>query len=235
MKGLTEPSVRAIMGRITNNPASSYLITGTSPTHLSPSSSSISPSTHPAATHSTSFEPPRPPPPSYHPPTHLSIGSSDHHIRFWDFLSPSKCYTVSGLVPGQPPPHYLSPSSSSSSSSSSGKLFLCRDSPLPPLEVYQESVHPPTHRLSSLPYLFNPYGQPSHQTNAAHSNRLVLLYPSHSPTSSPPSLPTEPFHPPSHPPTLLPKTGNPPLPPPPARTKRPRPSFHTPHRRNPRP
>ena len=48
------PSVRAIMGRISNN-GNSYLITG----------------------------------------------STDKHIRFWDLATPTKCFTVSGLAPGQ--------------------------------------------------------------------------------------------------------------------------------------
>ncbi|GAB5036799.1 vps15 protein kinase, partial [Nannochloropsis oceanica] len=98
-----EPSVRAIMGRITNNPASSYLITG----------------------------------------------SSDQHIRCWDFASPSKCYTVSGLLPGQPPPHYISPLFNrpkapyvSHQNTSTGKLFLCQDFLLPPIEAILPSRLP---------------------------------------------------------------------------------------------
>jgi len=36
--------------------------------------------------------------------SYVITGSTDRHIRFWDLASPSKCFTVSGLDPGQPRP-----------------------------------------------------------------------------------------------------------------------------------
>lgn len=33
-------------------------------------------------------------------------GSSDGHIRYWNFVAPQRCFTVSGLAPGQPSPQY---------------------------------------------------------------------------------------------------------------------------------
>jgi len=38
--------------------------------------------------------------------SYVITGSTDKNIRFWDFNSPSRCYTVSGLQPGQPRPAY---------------------------------------------------------------------------------------------------------------------------------
>lgn len=33
--------------------------------------------------------------------SYVITGSTDRHIRFWDMATPSKCFTVSGLAPGQ--------------------------------------------------------------------------------------------------------------------------------------
>jgi len=33
--------------------------------------------------------------------SYLITGSTDKHIRFWDLATPTKCFTVSGLAPGQ--------------------------------------------------------------------------------------------------------------------------------------
>jgi phosphoinositide-3-kinase regulatory subunit 4 len=33
--------------------------------------------------------------------SYLITGSTDKHIRFWDLATPTKCFTVSGLEPGQ--------------------------------------------------------------------------------------------------------------------------------------
>lgn len=127
-------SVRAIMGRVTSHPATSYLVTGTVPmsmyicgcihactaymhalrghvlclmhtclagsvcTHTSicavyrRMSASIQKRTHP---------------PTIENPTKTTQGSSDGHIRYWDFVAPQRCFTVSGLAPGQPSPQYI--------------------------------------------------------------------------------------------------------------------------------
>lgn len=93
-------------------------------------------------------------------------GSSDGQIRYWDFVAPARCFTVSGLLPGQPSPQYTAAGGGlvctclrilcgsceahttrltyppfyehtpqDGSNSAAGKLFLCRDAPLPPPEA----------------------------------------------------------------------------------------------------
>jgi len=86
-----EPSVRAIMGRISNH-GNSYLITA----------------------------------------------GTDCHVRYWDFLSPSRCFTVSGPDPGMPRPMYESPRvarAGAASQAADSRLFVCRDNAAPPPEA----------------------------------------------------------------------------------------------------
>ena len=74
-----EPTIRAIVGKISSSSSSSYLITA----------------------------------------------GTDRSIRYWDFNSPSKCYTVSGLEPAQPKGAY------ESSFDAGSRLCICYDTALP--------------------------------------------------------------------------------------------------------
>ena len=56
----------------------------------------------------------------------LITAGTDHQIRFWDFVSPSKCFTVSGLDAAQPKPTYDIPADTFNS-----KMFLCYDTEVP--------------------------------------------------------------------------------------------------------
>jgi WD40 repeat protein len=38
--------------------------------------------------------------------SYLITGGTDKQIRYWDFSSPGKCFTMSGLAPAQPKPLY---------------------------------------------------------------------------------------------------------------------------------
>ena len=55
---------------------------------------------------------------------YLITGGTDRHIRYWDFSSPSNCYTISGLYPDEARPTFENVDNLSSSSSC--QLFLCR-------------------------------------------------------------------------------------------------------------
>jgi phosphoinositide-3-kinase regulatory subunit 4 len=79
-----EPSVRAVIGRISST-GSSYVVTA----------------------------------------------GMDRYIRFWDFHSPAKCFTVSGMEPSQPKPFYGTPDVDGFR----GNLFLCYDTALPSVEA----------------------------------------------------------------------------------------------------
>ena len=64
-------------------------------------------------------------------PIHLITAGADRMIRFWDFKSPAKCFTVAGLEPGQPKPTFEAPTSEGLD----GRLFVCYDSALPSLDA----------------------------------------------------------------------------------------------------
>lgn len=72
-------------------------------------------------------------------PTHILTAGTDRQIRYWDMNSPSKCFTVAGLEPGQPKTTYENPALSGSS----GKLFVSYDASLPSSELSLDS-HTPT-------------------------------------------------------------------------------------------
>ena len=57
---------------------------------------------------------------------YMITGGSDRCIRYWDFSSPSKCYTSSGLAKGQPRPFY-----ERRGSEKGAQVFLCRQQPVP--------------------------------------------------------------------------------------------------------
>jgi WD40 repeat protein/serine/threonine protein kinase len=57
---------------------------------------------------------------------YMITGGSDRCIRYWDFESPSKCYTISGLSRGQPRAMY-----EKTGSENGYQVFLCRQQPMP--------------------------------------------------------------------------------------------------------
>ena len=59
--------------------------------------------------------------------SYLVTAGTDRHIRFWDFSSPYRCFTVSGLELGQPKSAFESPSADHLH----GKLFISYDTALP--------------------------------------------------------------------------------------------------------
>jgi phosphoinositide-3-kinase regulatory subunit 4 len=63
---------------------------------------------------------------------------TDKCIRFWDFNSPSKCYTVSGLDVAQPKPLYATPDVEGYR----GNLFVCYDTAMPSLDNTLQSHIP---------------------------------------------------------------------------------------------
>lgn len=58
---------------------------------------------------------------------YLITGGSDRYLRYWDFSSPSKCYTISGLAHGQPRPIYQRVDVGTADQ----QLFLCQQMPVP--------------------------------------------------------------------------------------------------------
>lgn len=56
----------------------------------------------------------------------LITAGTDRQIRFWDFFTPQKCFTVSGLEQAQPKPTYDIPVDATQS-----KMFLCYDTEVP--------------------------------------------------------------------------------------------------------
>uniref|UniRef100_A0A7S3VB41 non-specific serine/threonine protein kinase n=1 Tax=Chaetoceros debilis TaxID=122233 RepID=A0A7S3VB41_9STRA len=72
---------------------------------------------------------------------YLVTGGTDGYLRYWDFLSPSKCFTISGLRHFQPRPVY------ESIDRSSGKIILCRQNPTQkPDEVASASLSKLNHQ-----------------------------------------------------------------------------------------
>jgi len=76
--------------------------------------------------------------------SYIITGGSDRCIRYWDFMSVSRCYTVSGINYGQPKPSY-----ESIDVGSPGQLFLCRQAPTPTYSEI-ESNKLPKHRHRGL-------------------------------------------------------------------------------------
>jgi len=95
---------------------------------------------------------------SAHGNSYLLTGGTDCHVRYWDFLSPSRCFTVSGPQPGAPRPTYESPCVSSNNAADA-RLVVCRDADPPdppapsdlPLLNLKGPLAPPTaHRDAIL-------------------------------------------------------------------------------------
>eukprot|EP00541_Cyclophora_tenuis_P003911 CAMPEP_0116549976 /NCGR_PEP_ID=MMETSP0397-20121206/5174_1 /TAXON_ID=216820 /ORGANISM="Cyclophora tenuis, Strain ECT3854" /LENGTH=262 /DNA_ID=CAMNT_0004074763 /DNA_START=1 /DNA_END=786 /DNA_ORIENTATION=+ len=67
----------------------------------------------------------------------LMTGGSDAHLRFWDFSTTTKCYTISGQVAGQPRPAFervdFQPAN---------RLMVCRQSAAPRLNELESSRVP---------------------------------------------------------------------------------------------
>jgi phosphoinositide-3-kinase regulatory subunit 4 len=72
--------------------------------------------------------------------SYLVTAGSDAMIRYWDFSSPSKCFTVSGLLPAQPRPILSAPTSVQEGVY--GRLFLSHDSALPSAEAILQAQLP---------------------------------------------------------------------------------------------
>ena len=102
---------------------------------------------------------------SNHGNSYLITGGTDCHVRYWDFLSPSRCFTVSGPDPGTPRPSYESPrvarGGTGGGEVTDSRFFVCRDAePAPPeatpsgdlpLAEQRGAVAPPTaHRDAIL-------------------------------------------------------------------------------------
>ena len=68
---------------------------------------------------------------------YLITGGSDRCLRYWDFSSPSRCYTISGQIRGQPRPLY-----EKVDVGSSGQLFICRQFPVPSVGEVESSKLP---------------------------------------------------------------------------------------------
>jgi phosphoinositide-3-kinase regulatory subunit 4 len=67
--------------------------------------------------------------------SYVITGSTDRHIRFWDMATPTKCFTVSGLEPGQPRPTYDAlPDKVAHSDGTASSLFVCYDADVPSRE-----------------------------------------------------------------------------------------------------
>ena len=74
-------------------------------------------------------------------------GGTDKKIRFWDVTAPSKCYTLSGLDPGQQKPTYKSLSVDPGGSITVRKVFACLEADPPRAEVLFQ-VHRPLREVS---------------------------------------------------------------------------------------
>jgi hypothetical protein len=72
-----------------------------------------------------------------HDQNFLITGSSDAYIRYWDFSSPSKCYTVNGQFGSQHRPNY------ERVDFQSNRLLVCRQTMGLPLHDIESSRLPP--------------------------------------------------------------------------------------------
>lgn len=79
--------------------------------------------------------------------SYLITAGTDRVIRYWDFSSPTKCFTVSGLLPCQPRPAYETPMTEGLL----GKLFLSFDAATPSADVVSQSDLPRREGRGPLP------------------------------------------------------------------------------------
>lgn len=70
--------------------------------------------------------------------SYLVTAGTDRVIRYWDFSSPYKCFTVCGLLPSQPRPTYETPQVDDLW----GKLYLSYDAAVPSPETTAQSQLP---------------------------------------------------------------------------------------------
>jgi phosphoinositide-3-kinase regulatory subunit 4 len=63
--------------------------------------------------------------------SYLITAGTDRHIRFWDFMTPARCLTISGLEQAQPKPCYETPSVEGLF----GKLYVCLDANIPSADI----------------------------------------------------------------------------------------------------
>jgi len=70
--------------------------------------------------------------------SYLITAGTDRQIRYWDFTSPMKCYTISGLESAQPKPTFESPLIDNVA----GKLIVCYDSHMPTQDTILQSHVP---------------------------------------------------------------------------------------------
>ena len=70
--------------------------------------------------------------------SYLVTAGSDRAIRYWDFSSPVKCFTMAGLLPAQPKPSFDTPSQDSLY----GKLFISYDSAIPSADTILQASLP---------------------------------------------------------------------------------------------
>eukprot|EP00978_Attheya_sp_CCMP212_P023479 scaffold71994_cov51-Attheya_sp.AAC.1 len=69
---------------------------------------------------------------------YVITGSSDHFLRYWDFRSPSKCYSISGMSSGDPKPSFENVADVGTGS----RLLLCRQMPSPKVGEVESSRVP---------------------------------------------------------------------------------------------
>jgi phosphoinositide-3-kinase regulatory subunit 4 len=72
--------------------------------------------------------------------SYLVTAGSDAMIRYWDFSTPAKCFTVSGLLPAQPRPILSAPTHVNDGVY--GKLFVSHDSALPSADAILQAQLP---------------------------------------------------------------------------------------------
>lgn len=71
---------------------------------------------------------------------YLVTGGTDGFLRYWDFSSASKCYTISGLRNSQPRPVY------ESIHTESGRVILCRQLQTPKSSEVSKTYLPKAHQ-----------------------------------------------------------------------------------------
>jgi phosphoinositide-3-kinase regulatory subunit 4 len=79
--------------------------------------------------------------------SYLVTAGTDKNIRFWDFMAPNRCLTVSGLNQTQPKGCYETPSMGGFH----GKLFMCLDSNVPSADTVLKAQMPLREGRGPLP------------------------------------------------------------------------------------